>query len=121
MTEEFKFREPWLKLDLCGIEFKVELCSETAKICGEILEEAKLRLRRLKSGAAGNDVSESGICQFLKESIDKLLGIGAADKVFSGRRQELCDLADLMCFVVSKIRNGFWNDEDDVKDADALE
>jgi hypothetical protein len=120
MTDEFKFREPWININLCGTEFRVELCSETAEICKEILNEAKCRLSRLKSGVFESDVSENGICQFLKTSTDRLLGIGAVDKVFAGRRQELCDLADLMCFVVSKIRDGFWKDEDMINTTETL-
>lgn len=107
MTEEFSLRAPRLSLCICGMDFCIELCQRTADICCEILDEAKVKLERLRHKDAENSISEADICNFLKESIDKLLGEGSVDRVFGKRRQELLDLSDMICYIVSKIRDGF--------------
>lgn len=113
MTEEFRLREPVLTLHICGLNFGVQLCGETAGICGEILEEAKKKLALIRRKDTDCLVSEVEICQFLEESIDKLLGLGSVDKIFGNRRRELLDLSDLMCYIVSKIRDGFLKHGED--------
>ncbi len=107
MTEEFSLREPRLSMRICGMDFCIELCQKTADICCEILDEAKANLERLRSKDVEGAVSEADICSFLKKSIDKLLGEGSVDRVFGKRRQELLDLSDMICYIVSKIRDGF--------------
>jgi hypothetical protein len=107
MTEEFKLRDGWTSLHICGMNFDVELCSSTANACGNILQDAKRLLQKVKSPKDSGNVSDDEISSFFKKSIDSLLGNGAVDKIFLGRSQEMCDLADLMCFVVSKIKDGF--------------
>ncbi len=110
MTEEFKFRDSQILLKLCGREFSVMAGDETAQICGDILKEAKQRLERLKCGSKDEEIeeiSESGICRFLKQGIERLIGEGAVDIIFDKRPQTVSDMADLMCYVVSKIKNGY--------------
>ena len=109
MTDGFTLDESLLRINICGMEFCVEICEKTANICSEILEEAKIKLAQLKNKKNDSLDSDTEISQFLKVSIDKLLGQGAVDKVFGTRKQEISDLADLMCFVVSKIKYGFLN------------
>lgn len=121
MTEEFELRDAWVRLRLCGLDFQIELCKETARVCGEILKDAKQKLAQIKASRDGNELSEGEVCQFLKCSIDRLLGIGSVDRIFGSRRQELFDLADLMCYVVSKIRNGFENGAKNYKRAEKAE
>ncbi len=106
MTEEFKLREQWTRLVICGAEYKIEVCEETAKLCGEILAEARTELKKIKS-IKSEIANDTDVCAFLKRSIDRLLGFGSVDKIFVGRKQELCDLAELMCYVVSQIRCEF--------------
>ena len=119
MTEEFSLRPPRLEVCICGTEFCIELCQRTADICGEILEEAKAKLARLRSKDGEKRVSEADICSFLKVSINKLLGEGSVDKIFGKRRQELLDLSDVMCYVISKIRDGFEKERfDEVENSD---
>ena len=115
MTEEFRLREPWLKLRICGLDFCVELCDETVKVCGEILSEAKAKLAMVRCKKLSSRVGEREICQFFKVSIDRLLGSGSVDKIFGERRQELLDLSDLMCYIVSKIREKFLVQDKDSK------
>ncbi|MBR5155161.1 MAG: hypothetical protein IKW62_01590 [Clostridia bacterium] len=110
MTDEFKFKDQQLLLKLCGREFSVIAGEETAQICGDILTEAKRRLEKLKCGITDDEISETGICEFLKESVEKLIGIGSVDIIFGKRQQTVSDMADLMCYVVSKIRNGYIGD-----------
>ena len=107
MTEGFELRGAQIELCICGRRFCVELRRETAELCNEILREAKKRLKLLKTGSKDDLVSEAGICVFLKQGIDKFLGDGATDGIFGERPQDICEVADLMCYIVSKIRDGF--------------
>ncbi len=107
MTEEFKLETTRVSLCICDKEFCIELCSETADLCGEILKEAKKRLKLLKSGSNDVLVSENGICEFLKESVDRFLGEGATTEILGEKISDICLVANLMCYVVSQIRDGF--------------
>lgn len=107
MTEEFKTREQIVRMRISGLEFGVELSEKTADICKAIMEDAKKKLEDIRRKDPQCAASEDDICQFLKESIDKLLGQGSVDRIFGSRRCEIYDLKDLMCYIVSKIRSGF--------------
>ena len=111
MTNGFKFSEPQIKLDLCGKEFFVTAGDDTAKICSDILSEAKARLARLKSGDSDEELCESGICEFLKSGIDRLIGAGSVDKIFDTRCQEISAMAELMCYIVTQIKSVFTKEE----------
>ena len=121
MTEEFSLRAPRLSICICGTDFCIELCQQTADICCEILDEAKDKLERLRRKDDENCVSEADICRFLKKSIDKLLGEGAVDRVFGKRRQDLLDLSDMICYIVSKIRDGFERQKADEESEESCE
>ncbi len=110
MTESFEFREPQIALNLCGREYTVVAGDKTAEICGEILTEAKKRLMRLKNGEEGEQLSEAGICGFLKESIERLIGKGSVDGIFGNRSQEVSDMAELMCYIASKIKTAYQSE-----------
>ncbi len=110
MAEEFKFRNSQILLKLCGKEFSVTVGEETAQICGEILAKAKRLLEKLKCGVSDEEISEAGICEFLKKSIEMLIGNGSVDIIFGERQQLISDMADLMCYIVSKIKNKYIDD-----------
>ncbi len=107
MTENFEFKEPQVTLKLCGQEFLVTAGEKTAEICGDILAEAKHMLSRLKSGDCDRSLSEAGICNFLKEGIERLLGKGSVDSIFGTRTQEVSDMAELMCYIVSRVKAAY--------------
>lgn len=107
MTDEFTFKNAQICICICGKNFFVDICKETAELCQDILNEAKARLRRLKSDVQDEDVTEEEICRFLKCSVDRILGDGATDSVFGERPQRISDVADLMCYVASKLKDGF--------------
>ncbi len=96
-----------IKLCILGKEFYIDLSEKTAELCSEILAEAKRRLKLLKEKSKEPLVSEKEICKFLKDSIDKFLGSGMTDQIFGERPQEIGEVADLMCYIISKIRAGF--------------
>ncbi|MBQ2931291.1 MAG: hypothetical protein IJE62_00390 [Clostridia bacterium] len=121
MTEEFSLREPKVSICICGTDFCIELSQRTADICCEILNDAKDKLEQLRRKDIENCVSEADICEFLKESIDKLLGKGSVDRVFGKRRQELLDLSDMICYIVSKIRDGFERQKADEESEESCE
>ncbi len=107
MTTVFEFEEPRLSMTICGKNYTVKADAYTAEICGSILEEAKLRLRKVKAKSTEAEVSDKGICRFFKNSIERLLSPGAVDEIFQDREQNLSDMAELLCFIVARIRDGY--------------
>ena len=107
MTNVFEFAEPQLSMTICGKNFTVKADGHTAEICGSILEEARARLDKVRAKSSEAEASDSGICRFFKTSIDRLLCPGAVDEIFSNREQNLSDMAELLCFVVARIRDGY--------------
>ncbi len=107
MTEKFEFEAPQVRLTLCGREYPVTADDNTAATCCDILAEAKARLKSLKCGDCNEQLSEVGICRFLKESVERLIGCGTVDEIFGERCQNISDMAELMCYIVSKIRTAY--------------
>ena len=107
MTTVFEFEEPMLLMTICGKKYSVKADAHTAEICGSILEEAKSRLHKVKAKSRDAEVSDTGICIFFKNSIERLLSPGAVDEIFQSREQTLSDMAELLCFIVARIRDGY--------------
>ena len=107
MTKVFEFGEPQLLMTICGKNYTVRADGHTAAICGSILEEAKLRLDKVRAKSTEAEVSDKGICRFFKTSIERLLCPGAVDEIFKDREQNLSDMAELLCFIVAGIRDGY--------------
>lgn len=103
MTKRFDFADSSLELDLCGELFMLDISERTAAVCEGIKRDAREKLSALKSGN-GKDVGTDELCRFLADSIDRILGSGAAARVFGSRRMTMLDLTDLICFILSEIR-----------------
>ncbi len=107
MTKVFEFDEPQLSMTICGKNYTVKADGHTAEICGSILEEAKARLDKVRAKSSDAEASDKGICRFFKTSIERLLCPGAVDEIFKDREQNLSDMAELLCFIVAGIRDGY--------------
>ena len=104
MTESFEFKELRTELNICGQLVTLLINDKTAQICNEILCEARRRLALIKAGEKDTCISESEICTFFSESIERILGKGMVGEIFKERPQQLDDLADLLCYVAMEIR-----------------
>lgn len=107
MTNVFEFDEPQISMTICGKSYTLKADRHTAEICRSILEEARTRLEKVRAKSSDAEASDKGICRFFKTSVDRLLCPGAVDEIFSSREQSLSDMAELLCFVVARIRDGY--------------
>ena len=69
-------------------------------LCGKIRREAAERLEVLYGGGAGAEDAVSGVCDFLENSIDDILGGGAAAEIFGAREMTVIPLTDLLVYIV---------------------
>ena len=106
MAEGFEFKDidNRLCLTLCGKKFDVEINDDTVLKCRKILEGAKKRLKQMKDGIQSDELSDAGVCGFLQQSMDSLLGDGAVSTVFGSRPVTLGDITQLTCYVISELR-----------------
>ena len=54
----------------------------------------------LYGGGAGAEDAVSGVCDFLENSIDDILGGGAAAEIFGAREMTVIPLTDLLVYIV---------------------
>ena len=106
---KFEFRDSSAKLDIAGLEFKVEL--------GDGLLIAKAKKIQEKSGehqaklGALSDLSDADavkkgvdeVCAFVQDAVDELLGAGAYESIFDGRAKNMYDHIDLLAFLLESI------------------
>lgn len=104
---DFKNRDGRLCLTLCGKKFDVELDDSTISKCREILSDAKRKLGQMKDGVKNDETSDAGVCSFLQQSMDSLLGTGAVELIFGDRPITLVDITGLTCYVLAKLKNAF--------------
>lgn len=107
MSNSFEAGDGRLMLELYGKSFEAELNESTALWCRETLEQAKKRLEAMKDGSAGSKSDDCETCTFLRQSINGLLGENAVEELFGAREMSLEGISELMCQVVSQLREGF--------------
>ncbi|MBE7031995.1 MAG: hypothetical protein E7401_03425 [Ruminococcaceae bacterium] len=100
---EFKSDTPAVCLDLCGSRFFVALDGRTAECCEKLLDGARKRLGAMQDGTVDRETSDEGICRFLSDGLDGLLGKGAVRKVFGKKAVGLENITALMCFVLTAL------------------
>ena len=87
---------------LNGRRFSIRVTEETIAACEKIRHGAERRIAEL------DDCTEERgcimeICNFMERGINMLLGANATRRIFGRRKINLCDLSDLMCFVIAEI------------------
>jgi hypothetical protein len=110
----FQFKSRELKLLIADKEFVIDLAQEGAiDALLDVGSEAVSKAAELKkipiTGTAEEKarksldvINQAGI--FTLEAIDKMLGEGAVDKIFEGRRKDYYDAMDVLDHVVSKVK-----------------
>lgn len=92
----FNFRD--LKLDICGEVYSVPITNsitETMKTIGEELAEC---------GKAVTDEKDvEALCEKCAGFVDRLLGTGADERIFSGRVKNIYDYIDLLTYISNGI------------------
>ena len=107
MAKEFEFKEIPTELVIYGKSYAFNVSSETPKICGEVLTEARRRLKIIRTGKKEKSVEESEICRFFKESIERLLGKGTVESIFESGQQKIDEVAEVLCLIAGEIRRVF--------------
>ena len=99
----FEFKDSMLGLNLSGKKFNICVNEKLFVLCGNIRREAAERLEVLYGGGAGAEDAVSGVCDFLENSIDDILGGGAAAEIFGAREMTVIPLTDLLVYIVDEI------------------
>ena len=97
----FEFKDSMLGLNLSGKKFNICVNEKLFVLCGKIRREAAERLEVLYGGGAGAE--DAGVCDFLENSIDDILGGGAAAEIFGAREMTVIPLTDLLVYIVDEI------------------
>lgn len=104
-TQKFEFVNYDVDVEIAGQKFTFDCSSET----GDYLKECSSELMNLaKQIEAGEKTVEDAI-QYGVSMVDRLLGEGAAEKLFSGRKKRLSDITDL-CVWLTEVATKFQNE-----------
>lgn len=106
----FEFKDSMLGLNLSGKKFNICVNEKLFVLCGKIRREAAERLEVLYGGGAGAEDAVSGVCDFLENSIDDILGGGAAAEIFGAREMTVIPLTDLLVYIVDEITKKLESD-----------
>lgn len=106
----FEFKDSMLGLNLSGKKFNICVNEKLFVLCGKIRREATKRLEVLYGGGAGAEDAVSGVCDFLENSIDDILGGGAAAEIFGAREMTVIPLTDLLVYIVDEITKKLESD-----------
>lgn len=103
MARKFEFRANTLELDIAGYIFEVDptnprLIQEMQTFSVEAQKKAEELSKREDYAKALEEV-----IQFCLDTIDSILGTGAAEKIFAGRKINFFDCLDVINFVVSEV------------------
>lgn len=97
---EFKKQQGILvPLDIAGHKFTLFTGEETS----EKLTVFGVEAQRLGSELPATPAGEMEAWDFMKKSLDGLLGTGATDTIFEGRQHNLNDIVDVLTYICDEI------------------
>lgn len=94
----FNFRDTDIRLEICGEIYSIPATNglaETAKAIGT-------ELKALGEGIS-DESDVDAVCDKCAGFVDRLLGYGANDKIFSGREKNIYDYIDLLTYISNGI------------------
>ncbi len=106
---KFEFRDSSAKLDIAGLQFSVELGDGLLAAKGRNIQdrakgyEAKMKTLEASSDPDAAQIVVSDVCDFVKESVDDILGVGAYESIFRDRPKNMYDHLDLLAFLIESI------------------
>lgn len=101
--KRFNFKNDVLKLDLCGKKFNLRTGDRLYIRCGAVRREAAKRLEALYADNPPAENILGEVCDFLRSSVDLILGDGAAEKIFGKREMTVTALTDLLSYILDEI------------------
>lgn len=115
MANQFKFKSQEVELDIAGKLFTINLAE--AGSVDRILAfgyEAIQKADKLKAVPITGTPHEKALktkgvideaINFTIEAVDKILGEGAVDKIFEGRRKDFLDVLDVLGYVLEEVKS----------------
>ena len=94
--EEFRFRDRTFNISVNGEVFTAPVNDRVSFLLSEIADELDCAAASLESGDEG---SREQACELLAASIDRLLGCGAAERIFSARGYDFYELCEVLVYV----------------------
>lgn len=106
MAKKFVFKNNDLELDIAGNKFYVD--TTDPDLIEKVLDFARGAEKQAAELKDKEDYVEElrGTIEFSLNAIDSILGEGASDKIFEGRRVGLFDVLDVLSYIVSAINKG---------------
>ena len=95
--QEFHFREHSAAVRIDGREYRLDLSAET----GDFLISAARRMKELAAEIERGEAGSAEAAAYGVSVIDRLLGHGAAEKIFAGRKKSLSDVGDVLGFLIA--------------------
>lgn len=104
MVKKFEFKQNDTELDFEGVKFYIDVTNP------EVIERI-LKFSEAAQKQAENTKTDGNYLEELREvislgltSIDSILGEGASDKIFEGRRVGLLDVLDVLNFIQATVK-----------------
>ncbi len=88
---------------VCEKSFEIGECHQVLAACEEIRKEAKTQLVKLVSDSVETQEIEKMVCDFLKTSIERILGLGAVSRIFGEKDCQIPELTEVLCQVISQV------------------
>ncbi len=88
---------------VCEKSFEIGERHQVLAVCEEIRKEAKTRLAEMVSDGGENQEIEKTVCDFLKTSIERILGLGAVSRIFGEKDCQIPELTEVLCQVISQV------------------
>lgn len=99
MAKVFEFKDYNLELNIAGKEFRINCNSNVGDKMQAFSKNGKVMVEQLR---AGEKTSEDAL-QYCAEAIDGILGAGAFEKIFEGRKATVTDCSDVLIFLSQEI------------------
>ena len=97
----FEFSSQKVELEICGAKYEVEIDNNTLEMCKDIQKKAGEMAK--KANKNEDLVPDDMICDFMLESIDRLLGKDSTTKIFMGRKKNYLDASRLLNFILREL------------------
>ena len=104
MTRKFEFKNNNLKLDIAGVTFEVD--ATNVEFVKRVTQFGKDATSKAKELGEEEDYAQAvgKLIGFCVESIDAILGEGAANEIFKDREVGLFDALDVVNYIVSEVK-----------------
>lgn len=93
--QKFEFTNYNVPVDIAGHTFTLDCSSET----GDYLKSVSENFRSLAKQIGSGEKSVEDAAEYGMQVLDHLLGAGAADTIFTGRKKRVSDITDVCLFL----------------------